>query len=162
MIEAIKKFAAGYRAVGIKNTTGIEGSGWIATIMKDGKVLGEAADYGDGAAVYVHFTNHADEQALYDHAKATYPQFQYATADCFLGELVNYELAIKSLKTKAKKKLMKAEEGDLDENGVAKSYSSWNAPDSPSLRAKILEHFPETVFLNDELQQWEDIKKPRK
>ena len=115
MIEAIKKFAAGYRAVGIKNTTGIEGSGWIATIMKDGKVLGEAADYGDGAAVYVHFTNHADEQALYDHAKATYPQFQYATADCFLGELVNYELAIKSLKTKAKKKLMKAEEGDLDE-----------------------------------------------
>ena len=51
MIEAIKKFAAGYRAVGIKNTTGIEGSGWIATIMKDGKVLGEAADYGDGAAV---------------------------------------------------------------------------------------------------------------
>ena len=37
MIEAIKKFAAGYRAVGIKNTTGIEGSGWIATIMKDGR-----------------------------------------------------------------------------------------------------------------------------
>ena len=75
---------------------------------------------------------------------------------------MNYELSIKSLKTKAKKKLMKAEEGELDENGVAKSYSSWNAPDSPSLRTKILEHFPETVFLNDELQQWEDIKKPRK
>ncbi len=161
MIEAIKKFAAGYRAIGIKKTTGIEGSGWIATIMKDGKVLGEAADYGDGAPVYIHFADQADEQALYDHAKATYPQFQYATADCFLGDLVNYELSIKSLKAKAKKKLMKAEE-ELDENGVAKSYSSWNAPDSPALRAKILEHFPDTVFLNDELHQWEDIKKPRK
>ena len=161
MIEAIKKFAAGYRAVGIKNTTGIEGSGWIATIMKDGKVLGEAADYGDGAAVYVHFTNHADEQALYDHAKATYPQFQYATADCFLGELVNYELAIKSLKTKAKKKLMKAEEGDLDENGVAKATArGMHLIALPSCQDP--EHFPETVFLNDELQQWEDIKKPRK
>ncbi|WP_459190617.1 hypothetical protein [Ralstonia pseudosolanacearum] len=90
------------------------------------------------------------------------PQFQYATADCFLGDLVNYELAIKSLKTKAKKKLLQAEESNLDENGVAKSYSSWNAPDSPELRAKILEKNPKTVFLNDELQQWEDIKKPRK
>ena len=162
MIEAIKKFSAGYRAVGIKNTTGIEGSGWIATIMKDGKVLGDAADYGDGAAVHVSFTNQEDEQALYDHAKATYPQFQYATADCFLGDLVNYELAIAKLKKQAKKKLMKAEEGELDENGVAKSYSSWNAPDSPELRANILAKYPETVLLNDELEGWADIKKSRK
>ncbi|PRD76170.1 hypothetical protein C6P74_24085 [Burkholderia multivorans] len=75
---------------------------------------------------------------------------------------MNYEIAIKNLKAKAKKKLLQAEESDLDENGVAKSYSSWNAPDSPELRAKILEKNPKTVFLNDELQQWEDIKKPRK
>lgn len=162
MIEAIKKFANGYRAVGIKNTSGIEGSGWIATILKDGRVLGEAADYGDGAAVYVQFTNEEDEQALYAHAKATYPQFQYATTDCFLCALVNYEIAIKNLKAKAKKKLLQAEESNLDDNGVAKSYSSWNGPDSPELRAKILAEEPNTVFLNDELQQWEDIKKPRK
>ena len=57
---------------------------------------------------------------------------------------------------------MKAEEGELDENGVAKSYSSWSAPDSPELRAKILEKYPNTVFLNDELASWEDLKKPRK
>lgn len=162
MIEAIKKFANGYRAVGIKKTTGIEGSGWIATVLKDGRVLGEAADHGDGAPVYVQFANREDEQALYNYAKATYPQFQYATADCFLGDLVNYELAIKSLKTKAKKKLLKAEEGELDSNGVAKSYCSWNAPDSPALRAKILADEPNTVFLNDELASWEDIKKSRK
>ncbi|WP_175888118.1 hypothetical protein [Burkholderia contaminans] len=162
MIEAIKKFAADYRAISIKATTGHEGSGWIATIMKTGRVLGEAADYGDGGPVHIRFTNKVDEQALYAHGKATYPQFQYEQAGTFLGELVNYELAIKSLKTKAKKKLMKAEEGELDSNGVASSYTSWNAPDSPELRAKILAKEPNTVFLNDQLQQWEDIKKPRK
>ncbi|MCW5156415.1 hypothetical protein [Burkholderia cenocepacia] len=162
MIEAIKKFASGYRAISIKATTGMEGSGWTATIMKDGRVLGEAADYGDGGPVHIRFTNREDEQALYAHGKETYPQFPYEQAGTFLGELVNYELAIKSLRTKAKKKLMKAEEGELDSNGVAKSYCSWNAPDSPELRAKILAEEPNTVFLNDELQQWQEVKKPRK
>ncbi|MBU9118412.1 hypothetical protein KTD15_06335 [Burkholderia multivorans] len=162
MIEAIKKFARGYRAVGIKATTGMEGSGWIATFMKDGRVLGEAADYGDGGPVNIRFTNKQDEVELRELAKTIYTDFQYELAETFLGELVNYELAIKSLKTKAKKKLMKAEEGELDEHGVAKSYSSWNAPDSPELRAKILAKEPNTVFLNDQLASWEDIKKPRK
>lgn len=162
MIEAIKKFASGYRAIGIQKTMGMEGSGWTATIMKDGKVLGEASDYGDGGPVHIRFTNREDEQALYAHGKETYPQFQYEQAGTFLGELVNYELAIKSLRTKAKKKLMKAEEGELDENGVAKSYTAWNAPDSPELRAKILAKEPNTVFLNDELQLLEEVKKPRK
>ncbi|WP_143279579.1 hypothetical protein [Burkholderia cenocepacia] len=162
MIEAIKKFANGYRATAIQKTMGHEGSGWTATIMKDGKVLGEAADYGDGGPVHIRFTNREDEQALTAYGKEKYPDFQYELAGTFLGELVNYELAIKSLKTKAKKKLMKAEEGELDSNGVAKSYTSWNAPDSPELRAKILANEPNTVFLNDELAGWLEVKKPKK
>ncbi len=162
MIEAIQKFARGYRAVGIQKTMGMEGSGWIATFMKDGRVLGEAADYGDGAPVHIRFTNHQDEVELRELAKTIYTDFQYELAESFLGDLVNYELAIKDLKSKAKKKLMKVEEDKLDEHGVATSYSSWNAPDSPELRARILAKEPNTVFLNDQLKGWEDIKKPRK
>jgi hypothetical protein len=53
MIEEIRKFANGYRMIGIKETTGMEGSGWLATVMKDGVVIGEAADYGDGGPVNI-------------------------------------------------------------------------------------------------------------
>ena len=161
MIDAIKKFANGYRAIGIKATTGMEGSGWLATIMFNGRVLGDSADYGDGAPVYIRFKDGADEKALREYAKQCLPTFQFELAETFLGYLVNYELAIKSLKSKAKKGLLVADESKVDENGVATSYSTWNLLDTPENRAKVLAKHPATKFLNDELEQWETIKKPR-
>ena len=56
-----------------------------------------------------------------------------------MGALVDYELGIKSLKTKAKKVL------PTEEN-----------------KARVLAKHPQTKFLNDELDSGEVIKKPRK
>ena len=55
MIEAISKFLNGYRAFDIRKTEGMEGLGFIAKVMKNGRVLGEVADYGDGAAMRIDF-----------------------------------------------------------------------------------------------------------
>lgn len=162
MIEAIKKFMNGYRAVGIRNTEGMEGSGFVATVMKDGRVLGEVADYGDGGPVHINFTSKEEEEALLTFTKGLFPDMKYETDGFFIGELVNYELAVKSLRTKAKKVLMVAEESKLDENGVAQSYSSWKLEPTAENRAKVLAKFPNTVFLNDELSQLEEVKKPKK
>ena len=162
MIEAISKFMNGYRAVGIRKTEGIEGYGFICTIMKNGRVLGEAADYGDGASMNLHFPRKEDETALYDFTKALYPEYQYEQASIFVGAMVDYELAIKNLKSKAKKALLVADETDLDEHGVAKRYSTWKLEPTQENKARVLAKHPNTKFLNDELDQWEDIKKPRK
>lgn len=162
MIEAIKKFLGGYRAVGIRKTEGMEGHGFVCTIVKDGRVLGEAADYADGASINLHFTSREDEQAMYAFCKALYPQYQYEQTGIFVGAMVDYELSIKTLKTKAKKVLMVADETKLDEHGVAESYSSWKLEPTAENKARILAKYPETKFLNDELDTWEDIKKPKK
>ena len=68
--------------------------------------------------------------------------------------MVDYELAIKSLKTKAKKVLMAADESQLDEHGVAKAYSSWKLLPTEENKARVLAKHPQTKFLNDELDSW--------
>ncbi|HDR9764212.1 TPA: hypothetical protein ACK3Q6_002695 [Burkholderia cepacia] len=162
MIEAIKKFANGYRAVGIQATMGMEGHGFIATIMKDGRVIGQAKDYGDGGSTHLDFPLREDVDALLSYARSLFPDYQYATDDMFFGALIDYELAIKKLRTAAKKKLMQADETKVDQHGVAESYVSWNMTDTPENRARILAQQPNTVFLNDELNDWEELKAPRK
>jgi hypothetical protein len=162
MIEAIKTFLNGYRAVGIRKTEGMEGLGFIASIMKNGRLLGEVADYGDGGAMHIDFPYNKDEQDLNEFCKALYPDYQFEQASIFVGAMVDYELAIKSLKTKAKKALLVADETQLDEHGVAKSYSSWKLLPTEENKARVLAKHPQTKFLNDELDLFEDIKKPRK
>lgn len=162
MIDAIKAFLGGYRAAAIKETRGMEGHGFYATLFKDGKALGEIADYADGGPVNMHLTNRDDEKALIDFAKAQYPDVQYEAEGSFIAALIDYELAIKKLQAKAKKALLVADETQLDEHGVATSYTTWNLPDTPENRAKVLAKHPATKFLNDELATWEPLKKPRK
>lgn len=162
MIDAIKAFLNGYRAVGIKETRGMEGHGFYATLCKDGKVLGEIADYADGGPLNLHLTNPDDEKALIAFAKEKYPDIRYEPEGSFIAALIDYELSIKSLKTKAAKCLMVADETDLDEHGVAKSYSSWKLAPTAENRALVLAKHPNTKFLNDELDQWESLKAPRK
>ena len=161
MIDAIKTFSKGYRAVGIKDTTGMDSSGWIATIMLNGRMLGESADYGDGAPVLISFKDDADVKALREHAKQCFPDGKYELAESFLGYLVNYEIAVKGIKSKAKKFLLVADESRLDSNGVSTTYTKWNISDTPENRSKVLAQSPATKFLNDELEHWETIKKPR-
>ena len=79
-----------------------------------------------GMVLLCALTSHKkDEQDLSEFCKALYPDYQYEQTSIFVGAMVDYELAIKSLKTKAKKVLMAADESQLDEHGVAKAYSSW-------------------------------------
>lgn len=162
MIEAISNFLNGYRAFDIRKTAGMEGLGFIAKVMKNGRVLGEVADYGDGGAMRIDFPHKKDEQDLSEFCKALYPDYQYEQTSIFVGAMVDYELAIKSLKTKAKKVLMVADESQLDEHGVAKAYSSWKLLPTEENKARVLAKHPQTKFLNDELDSWEVIKKPRK
>jgi hypothetical protein len=161
MIDAIKAFLNGYRAVGIKETRGMEGHGFYATLVKDGKVLGEVADYADGGPLNIHLTNPDDEKALIAYAKEKYPDMQYEPEGCFVGALIDYELAVKRIQAKAKKALLVADETDLDEHGVAKAYSSWKLEPTAENKALVLQNHPQTKFLNDELDQWESIKLPR-
>ena len=161
MIEALKVFANDYRAVDIQKTRGMEGNGWVATIMKDGRVLGEAADYADGASVVYNFETE-EEQAMLIYCKGLYADLPFMHDEAFLSDLVNYELAITDLKKKAKRRLMKANESDLDKHGIANTFETWSLADSPEAREAILKHDPTVKFLNDELAQWEAIKKPRK
>lgn len=162
MIEAIKKFMNGYRAVGIRKTAGMEGAGFVCTIIKDGRVLGEAADYGDGGCVNIRFSTREEEQAMVAYCKAMYPQYEYATMDMFFCALVDYEEAVKKLRTKAKKALLVPDETKLDEHGVAEAYVTYNLAPTPENKAKVLAKYPNTVFLNDELATLEEVKKPRK
>ena len=161
MIDAIKAFLGGYRAVGIKETRGSEGHGFYATLFKDGKALGEIYDYADGGPVGYRFTK-SDEDELVAFAKAKYPDMKYEPDGCFIGALIDYELSIKKIKSKAAKALLVADETRLDEHGVATAYSIWNLLPTPENKARVLAKHPQTKFLNDELDGWETLKAPRK
>ncbi len=161
MIDAIKAFLNGYRAVGIKETRGSEGHGFYATLVKDGKVLGEISDYADGGPINYRL-NADDEKALIAYAKEKYPELQYEPEGAFIGALIDYELSIKKIKTKAAKALLVADETQLDEHGVATAYSIWNLPPTPENKARVLAKHPATKFLNDELLGFETLKLTRK
>lgn len=162
MIEALLKFANGYRLVGIKEFVGREGSAYTATILKDGKIIGEATDYGNGGNMDISIANDEARTALLAYSKGLYPQYEFEHDGSFIDDLVNYELAVKKIRSIAAKKLMMADEKELDENGIATGYMSWNAPDTPANRASLLKQKPETVFLNDEILKFPAIRKPSK
>lgn len=152
MIKELLKFANGYRATAIRDMPGRRGTGWAASFMKDGKLLGEAADYADGGALRINFNDEKDRAELLAYAKTVYPQYDFEQDCLFLGEVVNYEIAIRDIKRS--KRLMKADESDKDDNGIARNFDAWNLTDTPKNRAAILAKLPDTVFLNDEVKEW--------
>lgn len=159
MIEALKKYAGSYRLGSIKPTEGREGPGWIGLIYMDGRLIGDAADFGNGGMTRIRIEKKEDMDALVAHAKTVnFANLQYEIEGMFLEELANYELSIKKLKARAKKCLMQSDETVLDRNGVAQSYSEWKCADTPENRKAILSRNPDIKFLNDELAQWEPVK----
>lgn len=97
MIGRLKSFANGYRAVDIRILRGTAGCGWVATIVRDGKVLGEAMDQGDGVPVCYRFD--ADEEMLFlAYSKSIYSWKDFRHDERFLRQLVSHELYLKSLR----------------------------------------------------------------
>lgn len=159
MIEALKKYAGPFRMARIQPTMGKEGSGWLATVLMDGEVIGTAADYGDGGQVRIDIAERAALQALVAHAHSVnHAGLTMEIEHVFLGYLVNYEISVSSLKRKAKKKLLGVDNSELDENGVASSYTEFKVSDTPEFRAAVLRQRPAMKFLNDELAGWQEIK----
>ena len=162
MIDALKAFLNGYRAAGIKETRGTEGLGFYAMLVKDGKVLGEIYDYADGGATGMRLESREDEQALIAYSKEKYPEIEIEPEGMFLGALIDYELSMKKLKTKAAKCLMVSDESQVDEHGVATSYTVYKLEPTTENKAKVLAKYPNTKFLNDELAGWESLKLVRR
>ena len=160
MIDALKAFLNGYRAAGIKETRGMEGLGFYATLIKDGKVLGECADYGDGGMMRLDFPSQSDEQELKAYAKTLYPDVQFEQEGMFICALIDYELAVKKIQAKAKKVLLVADETQVDEHGVATAYTIYKLEPTAENKARVLAKHPNTKFLNDELEGWEVLRKP--
>ncbi len=143
----------------MKEYEGRQGIGWSATLLRDGVVIGEARDDGNGVAVFMRLTSTEEEKKLLEHSKSVLPEIEFETDGYFLGVIVNYEIFLKKLKTKAKSYVMGYDEKtEVDEHGVIASYYKWKFPDTPELRKKIMEHYPNFKFLNDELETWEIIK----
>lgn len=161
MINAIKTFLNGYRAAGIKEIQGRQGVGFMATLVKDGKELGEIFDNANGGCVCIRLKDSADEQALIAYAKEKYPDLEYEQDGAFINALIDYEMSVKKIKAKAAKCLMVADESQVDENGVPTGYSIWKLEPTPENKAKVLAKEPNTKFLNDELAGWETLKAAR-
>lgn len=155
MIEAIKKYAGPYRAVAIKKTMGMEGPGWSATIAKDGRVIGEAADWGTGGPVHIHIRDQAVMKELDKHARDVYDgDCNFEITERFLDDLVNYEILIETWRKKAAKRILESDDSKVDDNGVSFQCFTWTLEPTPENFAKLKAKKPGIKFLNDEFKEW--------
>lgn len=155
MIEAIKKYVGPYRAVAIKKLTGMEGSGWSATIAKDGKIIGEAADWGTGGSVHIKIRDQAVMKELDKHARDVYDgDYNFEITERFLDDLVNYEILIEKWRKKAASKILERDDSKVDDNGVSFQCFVWTLEPTPENFAKVKAKNPGIKFLNDEFKDW--------
>lgn len=162
MIDKLIKFANGYRLSRIKETNGMEGVGFMATILKEGKVIGRVADYSDGAGINTFDMSDKDEAELIAYAKTLFPEMPMMHQDQFFFKMVNYEASMKELRSKAKKKIIQYFDEHVDEFGVGKQFAFWNYSHTPENIDSILQHYPDTKILNDQLLNFPAITVPKK
>ncbi len=161
MINAIINFAGPYRIANLKETRGMEGSGWYGVIFKGNFAVGEVADYGDGGPVHFRLLATKElEEELKAHAKEKCPmdpEIKYDLSfETFLGYLANYQFAIKKLIAKGKKKMMAVDSKcEKDLYGIHKNYYTYNIPYTEEVAKKVKAENPETIILNEELHAWE-------
>lgn len=155
MIEQMMKFGGEFSVAGVKKTRGHEGSGFECIVLRNGKKIGEAADYGDGGAVMFRIKDDADYQELLRVATEKYPDQKYERDCTFVSTMVNYYESIKRMKTTAKTKLMclDPENIDQDENGIQQSYTVFKMLDTPENRKLISDKYPTYIFLNDAINE---------
>lgn len=162
MIDKILAYTKGYRIVGMTFTRGgLEGKGWKGSILKDGRVIGTAQEDGNGALAFIEIKNKEDEKELERVAVEVYPDLAEMADAVFIEYIVQYEMRVAEWKKSAKKYLIGAA-GPLDERGIAMNFNHWKLGDTPENRAAIMKHYPETVFLNDSLEQFPTYKLVKK
>ncbi|HVI39616.1 MAG TPA: hypothetical protein VM577_03065 [Anaerovoracaceae bacterium] len=161
MISEIINFAGPYRIANLKETRGMEGSGWYGMLFKGSFAIGEVADYGDGGPVHFRLLSTPNmEQELKAHAKEKCPmdpELKYDLSfETFLDYLANYQFAIKKLITKSKKKMLAVDEKcQKDSYGIHQNYYTYNIPYTEEQAKKVKAQNPQTIILNEELHKWE-------
>jgi hypothetical protein len=153
MINEILAYSGEYRAANLKNITGREGYGFEFVLLRGDKVLGTVHDWGDGGPVDAMSVNRDEMQVLNVYAKQKHPDFEFENDGIFLANLYGYWDAIKSLKSKCKKKILVMDEATSkkDDNGVPLSYSIYSAEPTAENIAKIKKSNPDAIILNEVL-----------
>ncbi|SAL76633.1 hypothetical protein AWB71_05284 [Caballeronia peredens] len=158
MIEIIKAFAGEFSVAGIENLRGMEGHGFECTLVRAGRVIGRATDWGDGGMVNIDVPRVEDRKALLEHATKIYPDIEYERDGLFISILVDYTQVLKKMKTKAKKVVVAVDMAskEKDERGVPMGYSVFNGlANTPENRAKVRKDYPELTVMNEELEKLE-------
>jgi hypothetical protein len=153
MIAEMLTYCGGYSAAGIKTINGREGPGYDSKIFKDGRLLGQALNYGDGGSVRLHFPDYKDRDEFEAFAKARHPD-HHEPADWFVTNVVAYWEAIKSLKAKSKKRILAVDPGDkseVDGNGVNLAIVEFKAENTPENLARLKKVRPSYIWLNEAL-----------
>lgn len=161
MIKDVINFAGSYRIANLKETRGMEGSGWFGILFKGNFAVGEVADYGDGGPVFFRLLGtRSMEEELKAHAKEKCPldpELKYDLSfETFLDNLANYQFAIKKLITKGKKKMLAVDgKCEKDECGVYKTYYTYSIPYTEEAAKQVKAKNPDTAIINEEFHLWE-------
>lgn len=88
-----------YSVRNVRTFNGMEGPGFNATLLRDGKPVAELIDDGCGGCVLFRWKDRAEEKLLNDHIK-TLPPYEFpmvakgekfhVTADLFVGRLIDF------------------------------------------------------------------------
>lgn len=161
MRKEIEKHANGYRLAKLRTFPGREGNGWVGSLIKDGKLLGDVGDWADGGPIFAKLVEGRAE--LVEYAESLYGKHKFVSAvDFFLGDLVNYELVSKKIKTASKTKLvLSLPDAEKDRNGVDAKFAYFSMPDSPEARKAAEKQIQGVRFLNDEFADWTPAQMPK-
>jgi hypothetical protein len=152
MIAQMLEYCGAYRAANIKNMNGREGPGFECVLLKDGRSIGTAANYGDGGMIRLYILDPKDREEFTAFAKVRHPDDN--DPDWFITYLVSYWETFKSLKTKAKKTIIAVNPQDRsepDDNGVSSSYIQFKVENTEANRAAIARKYPSYILLNEAL-----------
>jgi hypothetical protein len=162
MIEIIKAFAGEFSVANIENLRGKEGNGFGCTLVRAGRVIGQATDWGDGGMVRIDIAETEDRKALLDHATKIYPDTKHERDGLFISVLVGYIETLKMMKTKAKKIVVAVDMAakEKDERGVPMGYCMFKGlPPTKENIARVKRDNPGLTVLNEELEKL-DFKLP--
>jgi hypothetical protein len=105
-----------YTITGLKTWETWDGGGYSATLRRDGRIVGELLNDGNGGGTQYRFNAETDERALRDYVAANYKDDEPSAnidaetaltlnVDCFIGELVDDVESAKRIKAAFKRAL---------------------------------------------------------